>query len=71
MEGTMDEKIKRINELYHLSQERDLTDEEKKEQATLRWDYINSIKRNLSSQLESITIKEPDGTLRKVTKNKG
>ncbi len=71
MEGTMDEKIKRINELYHLSQERDLTEEEKKEQATLRWDYINSIKRNLSSQLESITIKEPDGTLRKVTKNKG
>ena len=71
MEGTMDEKIKRINELYHLSQERELTDEEKKEQGTLRWDYINSIKRNLSSQLESITIKEPDGTLRKVTKNKG
>ncbi len=71
MEGTMDEKIKRINELYHLSQKRDLTEEEKKEQATLRWDYINSIKRNLSSQLESITIKEPDGTLRKVTKNKG
>ncbi len=71
MEGTMDEKIKRINELYHLSRERDLTEEEKKEQATLRWDYINSIKRNLSSQLESITIKEPDGTLRKVTKNKG
>ncbi|MCR5310443.1 MAG: DUF896 domain-containing protein [Lachnospiraceae bacterium] len=67
----MDEKIKRINELYHLSRERDLTEEEKKEQATLRWDYINSIKRNLSSQLESITIKEPDGTLRKVTKNKG
>ena len=67
----MDEKIKRINELYHLSQERELTDEEKKEQAGLRWDYINSIKRNLSSQLESITIQEPDGTLRKVTKNKG
>ena len=67
----MDEKIKRINELYHLSQERELNDEEKKEQAGLRWDYINSIKRNLSSQLESITIKEPDGTLRKVTKNKG
>lgn len=65
-----DEMIKRINELYHLSQERELTDEEKAEQAHLRWEYINSIKKNLSAQLESITIVEPDGTKRKVTKKK-
>ncbi|MCR5278816.1 MAG: DUF896 domain-containing protein [Lachnospiraceae bacterium] len=64
----MDERIKRINELYHLSQKRKLTDEEKAEQSHLRWEYVNAIKKNLSSQLESITIVEPDGSKRKVTK---
>ena len=67
-EMTMDERIKRINELYHLSQKRELTDEEKAEQSHLRWEYINSIKKNLSSQLESITIVDPDGTKRRVRK---
>ena len=64
----MDEKIKRINELYHLSQQRTLTDEEKQEQDSLRRDYIISIRQNLSSQLESIKIKEPDGTIHKRSK---
>ena len=45
---TMDEKIKRINELYHLSQARALTEEEKAEQASLRRDYIDSVKNNLN-----------------------
>ncbi len=34
-----DEKIKRINELYHKSQKGALTDEEKLEQAKLRAEY--------------------------------
>ena len=41
---TMEEKIARINELYHKSKETGLTEEEKEEQGRLRWDYINSIK---------------------------
>ena len=68
MSLTMDEKIKRINELYHLSQERPLTDEEKAEQDSLRRDYIISIRKNLSSQLESIKVKEPDGTIHKLSR---
>ena len=69
-EMTMDERIKRINELYHLSQERELTEEEKREQGKLRWEYINSIKGNLRAQLDNITVVEPDGTRRKLKKNK-
>ncbi|MBQ9862415.1 MAG: DUF896 domain-containing protein, partial [Lachnospiraceae bacterium] len=45
----MDEKIKRINELYHLSKERALTSEEALEQKSLRQDYIDSIKKGLKA----------------------
>lgn len=68
MSLTMDEKIKRINELYHLSKERALTDEEKAEQQALRRDYIDSIKSGLKVQLENIEIRELDGSITKVTK---
>lgn len=68
---TMDETIKRINELYHLSKERELNPEEKKEQQELRQVYIASVRGNLQSQLDNMYIKNADGTLTKVTpKNK-
>ena len=58
----MEEKIARINELYHKSKsDEGLTEEEKQEQAELRRDYIDSIKRNLRSQLNNINIQEKDG----------
>lgn len=66
---TMDEKIKRINELYHLSKERKLTEEELQEQAKLRRDYIDSIKAGLKVQLDNIEIKEKDGSITKLKKN--
>ena len=66
----MDEKIKRINELYHLSKERKLTEEELNEQAVLRRAYIDSIKAGLKVQLENIEIQEKDGSITKVTKKK-
>jgi 5-formyltetrahydrofolate cyclo-ligase len=66
----MDEKIKRINELYHKSQNEGLTDVEKEEQATLRKDYIDSVKGNLQGQLDSIRVKMPDGSLQKLHKKK-
>ena len=53
---TMDEKIKRINELYHKSQAEGLSAEEKDEQARLRKEYINSVKVNLRSQLNNINL---------------
>lgn len=65
---TMDDKIKRINELYHLSQERALTEEEKEEQAALRRAYIESVRANLRGQLENIEIVEADGSRTPVTR---
>ena len=59
---TMDEKIKRINELYHKSKAEGLTEAEKEEQQELRKQYIASFRNNLRSQLNSITIERPDGT---------
>lgn len=67
---TMDETIKRINELYHKSQAEGLTEEEKEEQKALRQKYIDSIKGNLRGQLESLSIQRPDGTIEKVKKVK-
>ena len=60
---TMDEKIKRINELYHKSQAEGLSAEEKDEQARLRKGYINSVKVNLRSQLNNINIQNEDGSI--------
>lgn len=60
---TMDEKIKRINELYHKSQAEGLNEEELAEQKRLRQDYIASDRRNLTSQLKGITVVNPDGTV--------
>ncbi|MDD2979220.1 MAG: DUF896 domain-containing protein [Hespellia sp.] len=60
----MDEtKVQRINELYHKSKEKGLTEEEKKEQKMLRQEYIDSFKRNLRGQLNHIDMKEKDGSV--------
>lgn len=40
-------KVDRINELARLSKERELTEEEKAEQATLRAEYISEFRRAL------------------------
>ena len=67
---TMDEKIKRINELYHKSQAEGLSAEEKDEQARLRKEYINSVKVNLRSQLNNINIQNEDGSITNLGKKK-
>ena len=67
---TMEETIKRINELYHKSQKEGLSQEEKEEQKKLRQVYIDSVKGNLKGQLENMTIQRPDGTIEKVKKVK-
>lgn len=67
---TMDEIIKRINELYHKSQAEGLTEEEKEEQKELRQRYIESVRGNLRGQLESMSIQRPDETIEKVKKIK-
>lgn len=59
----IEEKIKRINELYHKSQAEGLTEEEKTEQAALRAEYVANIRANLKGQLDNISIKEQDGSI--------
>ena len=66
----MDEKIQRINELYHKSKSEGLTEAEKEEQQSLRKEYIASIRNNLRSQLDSISIQNPDGTIVKAGSKK-
>lgn len=69
MNASMDDKIKRINELYHLSKERTLTEDELNEQKALRQDYINSVRSNLRAQLNNIDIVNADGTVTSLNKD--
>lgn len=59
----LEEKVKRINELYHKSQKEGLTAEELEEQKSLRRDYIDSYKANVKSQLDNIDMQQEDGTV--------
>lgn len=58
-----DEKINRINELYRKSQAEGLTEDEKKEQAILRKEFVASVKGNLRSQLNNIDMVNEDGSI--------
>lgn len=58
-----EEKIRRINELYHKSKSEGLTEEERKEQKILRQEYIEAFRENLRGQLNNISIKEKNGTI--------
>ncbi len=62
------EKISRINALAHKSKAEGLTEAEKAEQHALRQEYLADIRANFRSQLNSIEIKEPDGTVHKLAK---
>ena len=57
------EKIDRINTLYHKLQAVGLTEEEKEEQAQLRKEFVASVRNNLKAQLDNIDVKNPDGTV--------
>ena len=67
-EMTMEQKIERINALYHKSQAVGLTEEEKLEQAQLRQDYITAVRNNLRGTLNQISILNPDGTVTELSK---
>lgn len=62
-EKSIEEKIARINELYHKSQAEGLTDTEKKEQQAMRSEYIANIRANLRGQLNNVNIQEADGSI--------
>jgi uncharacterized protein YnzC (UPF0291/DUF896 family) len=64
----MDEqRITRINELYHKSQKEGLTEDEKQEQAKLRQEYVAAIRQSLRGTLENVSIVNPDGTVEKAS----
>lgn len=65
------EMIDRINTLYHKSQSVGLTEEEKKEQDSLRKQYIAAIRTNMRASLNHISIKEPDGSVTDLGKKYG
>lgn len=63
-----DEKIARINELYHKMKSTGLTEEEKQEQQALRKEYIAAIRADLQSTLNNVSILNPDGTIEELKK---
>ncbi|MDO5362702.1 MAG: DUF896 domain-containing protein [Eubacteriales bacterium] len=58
-----DAKIARINILARKSKAEGLTEEEKKEQAALRQEFIAAVRGNLRAQLNNINIQEKDGSI--------
>lgn len=63
--------IDRINALYHKSQSVGLSEEEKVEQAALRKEYIETIRTNMRANLNSISIREQDGSITDLGKKYG
>ncbi|MBR1758609.1 MAG: DUF896 domain-containing protein [Lachnospiraceae bacterium] len=62
------ERLNRINELYHKSKTEGLTEEERIEQAELRAAYIQEWRNGMRSTLNSISIVEPDGSITELKK---
>ena len=65
---TMNEVIARINALAKKAKEEGLTAEELAERDRLRRIYIDSVKANLTGQLDNTYIVSPDGTKKKIQK---
>ena len=60
--------INRINELYHKSKAEGLTPEEAKDQIELRKEYVAAFRNNLRGTLDTLKIKNPDGSIIDVKK---
>ena len=61
-----DQLIKRINELSRKSKTEGLSAKEKEEQTKLRNMYRSMVLGNLSSQLDTMKIQYPDGSIKDV-----
>ncbi len=66
-----EERIKRINELYHKAKSVGLNDEEKAEQDQLRKEYIADIRASLRGTLNNVSIQEADGSITELRKKFG
>ena len=67
----MEERIARINALYHKAQKEGLNPVEREEQARLRKEYVANVRSNLRGQLDSITVEHPDGSREKLGEKYG
>ncbi|MBF1249802.1 DUF896 family protein [Lachnospiraceae bacterium oral taxon 096] len=65
------EKIDRINELAIKQKSIGLTEEEKKEQADLRKEYLEAIRESMRANLNNISIVEKDGSVTDLGKKFG
>ena len=64
----MEELIKRINELAKKSKGEGLNEEEKKEQALLRQEYIRRFRQGMENTLSNVYIMDENGNKKKVEK---
>lgn len=55
------EKMARINELANKAKQTHLTDEEAKEQTSLRKEYLETFRSSMLTTLKGVTIMDPDG----------
>lgn len=65
------EEIKRMNELYHLSQERALSEDEFAEWEELKKRYVADFKASLTAQLDNTYVIDDKGNKRKLEKKSG
>jgi uncharacterized protein YnzC (UPF0291/DUF896 family) len=61
-------KLNRINELYKKQKSQGLTKEEKKEQTTLREEYIKLVRGNLRGTLNNIVVEDEEGNRKPLRK---
>ena len=65
------EKLDRINYLARKKKAEGLTEEETKEQAALREEYLREFRASFGGILENTYLQRPDGTKEKLQKKKG
>ena len=65
------EKIDRINELAIKQKSIGLTEEEKKEQADLRKEYLEAIRESMRANINNISIVDKDGSVTDLGKKFG
>ncbi len=63
-----EDRIARLNELARKKKTIGLTEEEKKEQAMLRQEYLAAIRASLESQLDNVYYVDDNGTEQKLKK---
>ena len=62
--------IERINELARKKKAEGLTEEEVKEQAELRAQYLKEFRANMEATLQAVRVEQADGTYKPLEKKK-